>query len=506
MKSHIVSCGTAMTLFAMLAIPARLPAQEQTGEEDHAKHHRYKLVDIGTFGGPQSGDFGEDAQPLNRRGVVVGMADTSTRDPNYPNCFPAFPVPDCFVQHAFKWQNGVLTDMGALPGVNTSQADWVNASGVSVGVSTNSSIDPLTRAPAAVAVVWKDGEIANLGTLGGYESTALAINDRGQIAGFATNAIPDPVGCFGFGAQCRAFLWQDGVMQDLGTLGGPDALAGFVNNRGQVVGVSYTNSTPNPTTGSPTQDPFFWEDGKMVDIGSLGGTFGNPQWVNRRGQVVGASNLVGDLTEHPFLWDRGVLTDLGTLGGSFGLALWINDEGVVVGAATNENDQALLAFLWKNGHITNLGALHSDPCSIAWAINGKGQVVGSSRPKCESTHEHAFLWENGQMIDLNIFVPPDSGLTLTEPHYINNRGEITGLGVLRNGDFRAFLLIPCDGDASDAEGCEDEGAAAETQRGSASRTRSANASQSRLSREILAELRARWARRYHFPGLGTPRN
>src|SRR5262249_32597434 len=109
MKSMTLTCITAITL---LATPIRLAAQ----------HTRYRPIDLGTFGGPSSfvnsSDSFERAQVLNSSGTVVGLADTSVPDTN-PS--PFFPF-DGFNSHAFQWRNGVLTDLGTLPGGNNSIA------------------------------------------------------------------------------------------------------------------------------------------------------------------------------------------------------------------------------------------------------------------------------------------------------------------------------------------------------------------------------------------------
>jgi probable HAF family extracellular repeat protein len=136
------------------------------------------------------------------------------------------------------------------------------------------------------------------------------------------------LGCFGVPQQGRAFIWQNGVMQDLGTLGGPDSSAFLLNQRGQVAGWALLNSIPNPTTGIPTQHPFVWENGVMKDLGTIRGTAAfEINKLNSRGQVVGGMNVLGDQSFHPFLWDSQLLNDLGTLGGNFGNATWLNEAG-----------------------------------------------------------------------------------------------------------------------------------------------------------------------------------
>ena len=453
MKRNTMPVSVAITVLVVLAAPIWLCAQNGAAGNP-SKPLRYKLIDLGTFGGPTaraSADF-IGARILNDAGVATGDADTFTPDPNCNNA-------DCFISHVFRWQNGKLIDLGALPGANTSNAAEINARGQIVGLSTTGDIDPLTDAPELRAVLWTDGKILNLGTLGGNTSFATGINNRGLVVGASANAIPDPISLFGFGTQTRTFVWENGVMRDIGTLGGPDAAPfAALGDRGQVIGNSYINSTQNADNGPfcapnvPTQDPFLWEKGSMVDLGTLGGTCGFAKFINNRGQVIGQSALLGNRVSHPFLWDRGVLTDLGTLGGDNGDVSWINDAGQVVGEADLPGSQTHDAFLWEKGVMTDLGNLGQT--SFAFAINNKGQVVGHSLAN-DGTF-HAFLWQKGgPMIDLNVFVPKEGSslALLTDAFNINDRGEIIGTGVppgIPPGEVggHVFLLIPC-GDESD---------------------------------------------------------
>jgi probable HAF family extracellular repeat protein len=515
MKSKGLTCIIAMTLLAV-AIPVSLTAQNTAKRHHHHRYHHYQLIDPGNLGGPQS--FFETNPPesiINARGGAVATIDTSTPDPFPSNCFI-----DCFVSDAVVWQRGVLTDLGALVAGYSSIAESINSRSEVVGVSENGQIDPLTGNYEAVAVLWKDGSV-NLGTLGGNQSVANAINDRGQVVGAALNASPDPFAnspvpscdipfsfswCFLFvpaATESHAFRWTEARgMQDLGTLGGPDSSASFVNQSGQIAGVSFTSFTPNPLTGVPTLDPFLWESGKMVDIGTLGGTWGVPHWMNNRGQVVGASNVAGDQNAHAFVWDghhNPPLTDLGTFGGSNSNAAAINDKGEIVGGADLAGNQESHAFLWKNGAMTDLGTVAGDACSLAYSINSQGQIVGWARAGGCGDGDHAFLWEDGgPIVDLQSLVQLGSGLTLYMATFINDQGEIAALASLSDGNQRAVVLIPCDENHPGVEGCDynlvEATAAARVQAPQVARTPS-GALRSGITSASWGRLRTRTARR-----------
>ena len=426
-------------LIAAAILPAltfAVPAQART-------QYPYTLIDLGTFGGPSS-FLDEPDIPLTSQGVVLGAADTATVDTDSPNC-PTAGYCDGYNQHAFAWRDGRLTDLGALPGKQNSSGIYeLNSYGVGAGYSENGRHDPTGRA-AGVAVLFKNGQVISLGTLGGAESFAQDITGQGQVAGDSSNGTPDPFPdpnvFFPWGTETRGFVWQNGVMHDLGTLGGADTLEYAQNNVGQIIGASYTNSTPNPANGGyPTIDPYLWQHGHMTDLGTLGGTFGFANWINDLGEVVGQSNLAGDQTAQPFLWKNGHMYELPTIGGGYGFANWISPGGDVTGGYLALPDQQNFhAYLWHDGTMTDLSPVGGAPWAFGGGVNDYGQVVGNETDT-NGKDLIAVLWSGGHGYDLNTLVAPNR-MQMVSADYITNQGDIVGHGVLPNGDQRMFLLI-----------------------------------------------------------------
>jgi probable HAF family extracellular repeat protein len=158
------------------------------------------------------------------------------------------------------------------------------------------------------------------------------------------------------------------------------------------------------------------------------------------------------------------MQDLGTLGGNNGITNWINDAGAIAGKADLPGPlpQNHDAVLWRQGSMIDLGTLPGDSCSNAYYVNSRGQVVGTSENSvlCQiPTGEHAFLWEGGgPMVDLNSLIAPGSNLELTFALAINDSGEIVGTGVPSGCTNicvdHAYMLIPCDENHPDIEGCD----------------------------------------------------
>jgi probable HAF family extracellular repeat protein len=353
-----------------------------------------------------------------------------------------------------RGQNGyTVTDLGTLGGT-VSNANGINNKGWLAGYAN------LTGDQTSHAVLWQKGaKIVDLGTLGGPNSSVdfLGIDDRGLVVGNSETANTDPFNenfCgSGNGLICLGFLWQDGVMTALPTLGGNNGWAFDVNARGQVVGFA-ENSSQDPTCIAPQVldlEAVIWgpKKGEIHELPPLSGdSIAGAAAINDRGQVVGTSGacMSPSPLAHAVLWQNGSATNLGSLGGALNnTAFAINNQGQIVGQSDLPGDTTAHAFLWTNGGgMQDLGTLSGDLSSVAFGINSKGQVVGNS---CDASGNcRAFLWENGVMTDLNTLVCPGTSLYLTTGNDINAEGEIAGEAYDPNtGDTPAFLVVPSNG-------------------------------------------------------------
>jgi probable HAF family extracellular repeat protein len=307
------------------------------------------LRELGTLGGAIS-----QAKAVNRLGHVVGTSRDSLGR-----------------SRAFVWKNGAgIVDLSPFTGVNTSAND-INDAGDIVGGGDTGFGD-------FHAYLLSEGTSFDLGTLGGIDSEALALNRSGQVAGHSRVR--------GGSARHAFFLPEPGRMADLGSLGGATSIAHDVNDRGEIVGFAETaTGQAHAVLWTATQGP--------RDLGTLGGPVSMGLAINNRGEVVGGSG-------HAFLWtEQAGIVDLGTLGGVTSCANDVNDAGCIVGVSqTAETDRrgqpATRAFLrTPDGRMLDLGTLggeHSSAAAIAEEVDGTLLIVGHSHD--DAARVRAVLW------------------------------------------------------------------------------------------------------------------
>jgi probable HAF family extracellular repeat protein len=293
----------------------------------------YSVTDLGTLGGSY---ITSAAYGINAAGQVVG-------DTNGANL------------EAFLWQNGIMQDLGIH-----GQASGINNANPVQVVGT---IRPSNSGP--YAFLWQNGTTQNLG-----QGSATAVNDSGQV----------------IGSSGGAFLWQNGTLQNLGTLKSTDgSVATAINNLGQVVGYSvkvHTIGKENPIYPPPTTETdtaFLWQNGKMISLGTLGGRNSDAYAINDLGQVVGSADTKIS-SGHVFLWDSTHgMQDLGFQG----QPMTINAAGQIFGTTGGAGALgSTVVFVWQNGllQLQDLNALI--PAGSGWvleavtAFNGSGQIVG----------------------------------------------------------------------------------------------------------------------------------
>lgn len=341
--------------------------------------------------------------------------------------------------------------------------------------------------------------IQDLGTLGGADGGAFALNDYGDVVGWSrnsngyirgflytyTNETMIDLGVFGgnegvarsinnqrhvtgvmdvdSNGNRAAFFYADGVKSNLGTLGGPASIGWDINNNDAVAGLSSPNS-------SITNRAFLWTNGVMVNLGTVGPATSEAHALNDNGRVVGFGHL-SPLNEpatlfQPFTWfdydgdglshPTNEFTFLGTLGGQNGVAQDINNAGVIVGGADTGVGFRRNVFMvspdantnyWVdsdtnglNDLMQNLGTLGGQKAE-AWSINEAGTVVGWGQVPL-GTYE-ALIYSGGVLTNLNVLLPSTTTWTLVHATGINESGQICGRGQIAGVD-RPFLMTPCD--------------------------------------------------------------
>jgi probable HAF family extracellular repeat protein len=378
MKVVTVKSIVCAAVCATVLLPIRVPAQNHRVPGERPQ---YSVIIFGTLGGTFS-----ETSSVNRQSVVGGDAN----------------LPGDKVQHATLWLDGRTVDLGTLGGPNSKTWALSDSGDVMVAAET-STPDPLGEnfcgygtGFTCLPVLWHRNKKIVLPTLGGNNAFSETVNDRGQAAGYAETAHPDPNCVAPQVLPFVAVVWEPtGQVHRLPSFPGDRYSAAIgINNRGEAVGPS---GTVCQASFAAARHAVLWRDGKAIDLGSLGGVTSNfPENINDRGQAVGFSGLTGDKTAHAFFWQDGVMRDLGTLPG--------------------------------------------DVFSAAFGINDDAQVAGQS---CDASGNcRGFLWQDGVMTDLNDLIPAHSGLQVLSAVF-GTGPEIAGIAYdQRVGQTRAVLLIP----------------------------------------------------------------
>lgn len=313
-----------------------------------------------------------------------------------------------------------VTDLGVLNSNGYSVARAVNINGQVTGSAGSSSTN------RSQVFVYSNGTMRGLGTLGGPSGIGNGINASGEIAGYSQNS----------SRVYRAFVASNGTMTDIGDLGGGSAVAYAINDFGQIVGSAVTKDGSN--------HPFLYSNGKMIDLGTLGSPIGNSWWNSAQGlnnnRVVTGTSYDSHGNFFGFVWSNGKMTKMGTLGGSWSQAYAINNKGQITGLAYTATGSAH-AFLANCAtcRLIDLGTFAGSTSTLwGFAINDSGVVVGQST---FSGTYHAFVYSTGKIKDLNKLIPTGSGWVLNEANGINASGQIVGVGT-HKGLEHAYLLTP----------------------------------------------------------------
>lgn len=365
---------------ALIAICCLLMSRTAFGQVVTAPTH-YSIVNLSEIGSPLPYRTVSVAS-LNKNGQVVGhynYIDQKTSE---------------LISRAFLWKDDKIILLPPLPGFSNCIAAAQNDSGLIVGMVSNNLREvkvgrkTVVRGGDACACLWENGRPRRLVTPRPGSSEAAAVNAQGDIVGGYTVLSAK-------GYIKRACLWKHGEFQDLGPVPVSLAKKGLlswtakkINDQGQVLGEVIGE---NETQAGPTA--LFWEKGH-AKIAAASDRHLMMKVTNQNGDTLRGSSLFSHGSGIQLLWQ-----------GQTAMGFDLNDAGQVVGA-----------MLTVKRNLT----------------------PAAQRSPYDS---HAFLWEAGQMYDLNGLITSLSGIVLESAMNIDNHGRILVWASRRMAD-GPLLLVP----------------------------------------------------------------
>ena len=391
MKRSLLHASVA---FLALVITTSLPAFGQ---------YTYTITDLGNLG-----EYSTFASGLSNNRRVTGNSTIT------PTAAAAEPSTGTRLR-AYSWQNGVMTNLGALPNATTNRF-----------------------------------------------ARGLGINDSGVVVGDFNNS------------TARAFVYDPAVgsMVGLPRLAGDNdnGVAEDINNAGDIVGISSRNNAGTFVSRATRWDKDAGGNYVPTDLGSIDGTINTTaraNAINDNNAIAGSSRDAVAATSQATLWNGGTITDLNSLGDGnrFSQGNGLNNSNVVVGQSftgqtvgqligTTSTTSITRAFVWQNGAMSELAPFNlydagtgntgmtTNYHSIASDVNDAGLIVGRSE-RILGSAAAATLWTTADStpIDLNTLIPAGSGWVLRSAEHINANGDIVGFGTF-DGVTRGFLLTP----------------------------------------------------------------
>ncbi|RJP61491.1 MAG: DUF3466 family protein [Candidatus Auribacter fodinae] len=353
-----------------------------------------------------------------------------------------------------------VEEIGTLDGYMGSAAYAINNKGEVAGELYGSS--------NFRAMLWQNGVITPLGTLGGTNSSAYDINNNTQITGFAENSNDEE----------RAYIWSGGTMSDLGDMPASDPAtpgerleANKINNSGVIVGYGEVLYPWHTEMTVPTQRAFKWDgtmhnlglvpgyevlpDDTTVDEGTVNGSVATA--INNNGVIIGYAQIekyehmfdyIDTIPVAGFVYDDGMMQVLDSPMDYAVMPLDINDAGQIVGVAVDMTTYELSVVLWENATSEMQVIITPENAYIlSLAININGDIVGT-----DDDSGTPYLWEKVwdeetssyvyKYTDLNDLLPAASDWLLYDVYDINDAGQMVGGGSFAEGDYMGYVMTP----------------------------------------------------------------